>query len=76
MDRNYILFYSINRGVIYMPKFAEEHNIGDFIEIYNKRYKIKDIESILIATDPPIRKQIAYTIDMSKKELESLNIKK
>lgn len=70
MKENFKLFYSINRGVIYMPKIVEEHNIGDFIELNNKQYKIKDIESILIATDPPIKKQIAYIIDMDKTEFE------
>lgn len=41
MKENFQLFYSINRGVIYKPIIPEEHNIGDFIEINNKKYKIK-----------------------------------
>ena len=53
-----------------MHKNTEEHNIGDFIKLNNKQYKIKDIESILIATDPPIKRQIAYIIDMDKNEFE------
>lgn len=72
MKENFQLFYSINRGVIYKPIIPEEHNIGDFIEINNKKYKIKNIEGIIIDIDPPIKKQIAFVIDMGKEEFDKL----